>query len=88
MRLKISLTARGITPSKATSVSPSLLDVPMEKVFPEPVCPYANTVALNPVNKKEINVLFEHLEKKSPFIVISKKTRLKTPFSLKTTRRT
>jgi hypothetical protein len=36
---------RGMTPSVAP---PGSCDVPMQCVFPEPVCPYARTVALYP----------------------------------------
>ena len=45
---------RGIMPHSASGASPEA--VPIVCVFPEPVWPYANTVALYPANTARVSV--------------------------------
>lgn len=45
--------ARGRPPATSSSVSITVHALPIVYVLPEPVCPYANTVALYPLRQHE-----------------------------------
>ena len=44
----MSVKALGIIPRSSSASSPEWYAVPIVNVLPDPVCPYARTVALNP----------------------------------------